>query len=110
MPECGHDASTAVAALCNDCQTQRTTIRNRSAVRLSRPPAQRAGTITIQPRFTRQIIKASDALRAALTSGDPDGVTAAATALLARLRHPVEVAREELVEEDRPRQRRSRRA
>lgn len=106
---CRHDASTPVAALCEACQRQRNTFRNRPSVRRSRPPAQRAGTVTIQPKFTRGILRLTDQLTAALNANDPVATARTARRLLAALRHPLALAREELVEEDRPPFRRSRR-
>lgn len=66
-------------------------------------------TVTIQPKFTRGILRLTDQLAAALNADDPVATARTARRLLAALRHPLALAREELVEEDRPAFRRSRR-
>lgn len=106
MPSrCTDDDGTPVARLCDTCKALRQQRLTRVRVRRSRPPSQQPGTVTLKPAETFR-------LRALIAELDaqPAGTQPAAVAGIVRiLRGPIETGFEEIVEERRPAQRKSRR-
>lgn len=106
---CGDNPSTPAAKLCASCRKERKRRLNRSAVRRSRPPAQRPGTVTLQPTLTRQLISALNALIEVQPVGDDSSFGKRVNDLVRVLRPALITASEELIEAQRPKTRRSRR-